>query len=354
MSERTLLRYTKPFRDEEDDSEDDAQVMDDDLTDVPAEAVETNDRDVVALDAEPTNDAPIMCIGIGDTQHGERGFMLDCWDEVIQSLAKIAKKERPKLIKYAFPGDNITGASVFRGQAYQVNLPNTSPQIAYSAQKYHEAMQAIDTYAERSIAIAVDGNHDKNHSDLDLTARWSDVLSQLGHDCVYAGQRATINLAPERHKRYLLGCEHGFGGSSYYPNSYSLIRALQSYMAQSSVLDRFNGDPIRRFLVGHTHWLNVGYDVLSSSVKLDTVGGWTRPERYKLGGASRPIGAVVYLHYGHELVVRTVAPRGNTLRREMDDHNLAWRNLADVAESMIKFSDEAVLSGLVASPGTVL
>jgi len=322
---------------------------------VAAEDVgEVSERDAIDLGGDET--APQVCIAVGDTQHGEREFLLRSWQEVGQRIAKRVEEVRPTRVKWLFPGDNVTGAGVFRGQAYAVTIPNTSPQAVYSASVYADVIAAVARVAsvDEMFGVAVDGNHDRNVTDLDLTAQWCDVLGKLGHRVVYAGQRATVNVAPDGVRRFLVGLEHGFGGSSYYANSYALLRALESYIVQSKLLDRHGDDIIRRFVVGHTHWLNVGQDILGSGAKVDTVGGWTRPERYKLGGAMRPVGAILYIHVGNKLEVETVKPSDATLLADADDHQLHYRNMQHVATTLMEMEDRFVSLGLVARPGEVL
>ncbi len=296
----------------------------------------------------------VFTVAVGDTQHGEREFCLRSWAEVCARLVERAREIAPAQIKVILTGDVVTGASVFRGQSYAVALPNTSAQVLYSATTYHEDLLGPLAEVAPLAGVVVDGNHDANGVDLNLTAQWCDVLGKLGSRVVYAGQRAAVNLAPVGAPRYLAGVEHGFGGSSYYANGYSHQRAVAAGAIQAAILQRYDGEMLRRVISGHTHWLNISQDVLGSGLKLDTVGGWTRPERYKLGGAARPIGAIAYIHSGERLTIEAVRPSDATLRSDIEDTVLHYRNLRHAADAMMRATERLVAAGLVASIGEVL
>lgn len=271
---------------------------------------------------------------IGDIQWGELAFLNDCWLDVAGSLKARTKGHHvPELVVV---GDVTTGGGVWRGQEMQVALPGTEPQVVYAAWRLMELAEQIG--AER--VVFVPGNHDKDKG-YSHTAFWIVVTLRLfGCDATYHDRRAAVNLAPGGADPYSLLAMHGWGGSSYYANSYSLIRGLWKELLELQET-RLHDERIRRVAVGHSHWANVGHH-LGGEIFLDTVGGWTRNDRLNLGGTSRPMGALLYRHDGASFTAEKVPPDRGVLNDELRSPHLHSRNMSEIGATL-----EAATEGLM-------
>lgn len=313
------------------------------------------DTDVVPLSGKKAR--PELGIAYGDTQFGEHQFMLPCWNWFVEEIVRRARAVQPERVRLYHVGDAVTGGGVFRQQEIHVALPSTDPQVLYGAAKELELVERVEETGAEVELVRVKGNHDKNRQGADLTFELSRLLFMLGIRVRYCGDRAAVNLAPEGVEPYLLGLEHSSGNSAYYARSYASIRNLQRYTLQSSSMGRHRSEegdriPIRRWCTGHSHWLQIGMDI--GGVQVDTVGGWTRPERYTLGGEVRPIGGIAYVHTGNRLAIESVKPPDELVMQSADDLRLHTRNLADIAARLEAMTERFLQLGLIVPQGAVV
>lgn len=291
---------------------------------------------------------PGVTIAIGDMQLGEKEFLLRPWLEVLATYRDRIAALQPEWIKLVLVGDMVTGAGVFRGQDEVVAVANVDPQVAYAASHIQDFVDTLAPIAPTTV-LAIRGNHDRGKGSTDHAAALVLMLNLLGTKAKYAGARLLVDLAPTGAKQFLLHVEHSWGNSTYSPNSMSFIRAIKDYLIQCGVWGRVESGVIRRIVVGHTHWLNIGHDL--AGVRLDTVGGWTKPNRHGLGGAVRAIGGILYVHDGADVATYAIRPTDAVLMEEVDNPYLDTDIMQDAATRMRWIREQMIDIGMMPAGG---
>jgi hypothetical protein len=286
-------------------------------------------------------------------QFGEGAFLVRSWADVAGKIADRVAAANPAAVTLVVNGDAVTGGGIFRDQELVVQLPTTDPQVAYAAVKLRALFDRMIAVAPADTTFELfltPGNHDRGKGRNDAMLQLAFALRVIGVPATYHGRPCILDLAAPGTAPFFAWFDHGFGGSSYYPNSYAQIREVWKFLIEQADW-RANADRIRRVIVGHTHWLAIGYHI-AGEVFLDTAGGWTRQERIDLGLANRRVGAIVYVHDGATFTPSTATPAREAFRADRESAYLHEDNAADQVECIREFRtvliDLGILSGRAA------
>lgn len=285
-----------------------------------------------------------LTIAFGDLHFGDQGLLYECWQECMAASVEMAGQFQPAEIQLASPGDVASGRGIFRSQELRNILPLAQPQLIWVAWEIAEWVQRLREACPKAKIVGknVKGNHDETMGE-NLAYELPIMLHLFEVAWQYCSRQAVINLAAEGESPFLASLEHGYGNSSYYPNSYTQIRGTWQELLD---LDRRNeGQAVRRVIAGHTHWLNIGY-ALAPGRALDTVGGFQRQDRWNLAPTGRPVGFLAYRHDGRTLSVESITPRQETVDRLTDDPALDLRNGVTAFQQLLKVAEYMRQKGL--------
>jgi hypothetical protein len=287
-----------------------------------------------------------LTIACGDTQFGDQGHLYECWRECCQSAVELAKESQPHEVEIVHVGDLASGRGVYRNQELRNILPLAQPHVLWGCWELLTLVQELQAAAPKARVYGKNllGNHDLAMGE-NLALIVPVVMSVLGVEWKYWGRQALVNLAADGQRPYVIQAEHGYGHSSYYPNSYSQIRGMwQDLLSKDR---RYQGEQfIWRVVCGHTHWLNIGY-ALAEGRFLDTVGGFQRQDRMTLPPSGRPVGMIAYVHDGASVTIRAITPDQATVDRLTDDQELDVRNALVASQQLLKMHAALRVKGLV-------
>ncbi len=287
-----------------------------------------------------------LTIACGDTQFGDQGHLYECWQECCQCAVELAKAEQPAEVEIVHVGDLASGRGIYRNQELRNILPLAQPHVLWGCWELLNLMRDLTAAAPQAKVYGrnLQGNHDLAMGE-NLALIVPVIMSVLGVEWKFCGRQTLVNLAAEGAPPYVIQAEHGYGHSSYYPNSYSQIRGTwQDLLSKDR---RYQGQQfIWRVVCGHTHWLNIGY-ALAEGRFLDTVGGFQRQDRLSLPPSGRPVGMIAYSHDGARVMIRAITPDQATLDRLEDDQELDVRNALTASQQLLKMHAALRVKGLV-------
>jgi hypothetical protein len=166
--------------------------------------------------------------------------------------------------------------------------------------------------------IVIRGTHDYANG-ICLGEILTNQLQLMGLPAKFVGEEVIVD-------RILF--EHGYGFSSYYPFSYTLLRNTERKLLQYLA----EGKEIERCCFGHSHWLMTGFG-LTIHHYLDCTGGFQRNERAVLGRTLRPVGGIVYI----ERQPVEIPVCWEDLRKDATDELLHQHNLQEIANTMVEY-----------------
>jgi hypothetical protein len=283
-----------------------------------------------------------LVINFGDMHFGDQGLLYRSWRETCDKAVSLAEQFDPSEILLNLVGDGATGRGVFRGQEMRSVLPMALPQVWWLAIEILDFINALKEACPKAKVegFSVQGNHDMVNKE-SIAADLPLLLHVLGVRWQFRGRQAVFNAAAKGQPAYTCMSEHGYGHSSYYPNSYSQIRGTREDLLSRDRRMSSVSELIHRVVAGHTHWAHVGH-MLAPGRFLDTVGGFQRQDRLSLPPAGRPPGFIVYLHDGQQLVAQVLGPNQKTVDEEHDDPALdihagitAYQRLLEVRQLLV-------------------
>lgn len=220
-------------------------------------------------------------------------------------------------------GDAVVGTGIWRSQAWEQIMPDAHAQTWGAAWLLSRWMATLP--GTPTIRITK-GNHDRSLDGTDLGGDLALKLFTFGAAARYCGTETTVNMAPKGAPEYACLFEHGYGHSSYYPFSLSLLRNTKDKLLLLQSLGR----PVSRCCFGHSHWLAIDH-YLTPWLALDCTGGCQRNDRAELGRGIRSSGALLYIHNGKELEIRQIKPDDAALKADLQDGALESTNRAEIA-----------------------
>lgn len=281
-----------------------------------------------------TSKKATLTIGISDIHFGhENCFYETFWrviEKLIKRIEKIKRDHDLQNVFIIFNGDIVSGTFVYRNQYLENQVQKDASIITGGAYLLHLVVEQIEKAVGCHVYVFMNrGNHEGWHSPHkeNFTEQISSRLNQYGHDCRYSGNKMILNIAyglDKMEEDYIICAFHSWGGADYSSASPSVIRELTRAHSQYAINKGFI---IQRFMLGHTHWLEVDREVLG--IKFDVLGGF---QRWDKTISTRPSGIVYYiLDEDGEFIVRKIEDR-KTQWKEKDEQNLNRKNLAYVSQ----------------------
>jgi hypothetical protein len=263
-------------------------------------------------------------LAISDLHWGGIDHMPRTRRSILERAAQAVNKLAPDELEVVENGDATVGAGIWRSQAWTQIMPDVHAQTWGAAWILSQWVQSL---SKPPIIKLTKGNHDRSADGTDLGGDLALKLFTMGITARFCGSETIVNLAPKGAPEHNCLFEHGYGGSSYYPFGYSLLRNTERKLLTYQSFGRH----ISRCCFGHSHWLAVDH-TLTPWLALDCTGGCQRNDRAILGRGIRSSGAILYVHDGTELDVRPIKPDDGALRDDLQDGALEATNRAEIAE----------------------
>lgn len=283
-----------------------------------------------------------VCIGLSDIHFGNENCLFDtlnyCIDKLIKEIELIKERYEINKVFLILNGDLVSGTFVYRNQYLENQVQKNESIILGGAYLIHEIIERIEDLVGFQIkGFIVRGNHEGYYTphQENFTLGISRRLNSYGHDIRYVSNHLILNIAHGFEKSTYNVCAfHGWGSADYSSASPSVIREMTRAHSQLATYKRIIID---RFLLGHTHWIEVDRSVLG--IRFDVLGGF---QTWDKTISNRESGLLYYLFDENgEFQVRKVS--GLKKQLEEENQNLNTKNLryvADLLDKGIKFEIE--------------
>jgi len=218
-----------------------------------------------------------LTIGLSDLHFGHSNCLYEtlqyCVDELVKKINLLKLEYELNKVFLILNGDVVSGTFVYRNQYLESQVQKNESIILGGAYLVYIIIKKIEeaTKIPTKTFITI-GNHEgwfKPHPEnfsLGIARR----LVSYGIDCRYVSSYLILNIGYGfENIEYNLCALHSWGGADYSAISPSVIRELTRAHSQMATYQRIIID---RFLVGHTHWLEIDRNVLGITV--DVTGGF--------------------------------------------------------------------------------
>jgi len=252
---------------------------------------------------------------VSDIHAGDSDFLPRTWsscvDNTVHVMTKLVQKFDIKNFLLVLNGDVVSGRDVYRYQHLRNLVQRGHWQIELAAQLIRDLKQALAKVRPIEKTFILKGNHEN------LAENYMIYLTNYMEDTWYAGHYKVLNIG------YPIGdynvlFTHGFGGSSYYPVSYEVIRdcwkAFNQYKAK--------GVQIEEIALGHFHWLQPR--LFLEGLTISVTGGFQRWEKTI---SQRPSGFLLFIHSQGETSVTGIRPDPEIEADELTASDLEFTNL---------------------------
>lgn len=220
-----------------------------------------------------------ICIGLSDLHFGHENCLYEtlqyCIDKLIGELEEIKDKHEINELFLILNGDVVSGTFVYRNQYLESQVQKNETILLGGAYLVYTIVNKIEEAMGMQIKIFMTiGTHEgwyKSHPE-NFTVGISRRLISYGLDSRYVSEYLILNIAHGLGiDNYNVCAFHSWGSADYSAASPSVIRELTRAHSQ---LSTHRGIIINRFLLGHTHWLEVDRNVLG--VCFDVTGGFQK------------------------------------------------------------------------------
>ena len=219
-----------------------------------------------------------ITIGLSDLHFGSENCLYEtlqyCIDELIKKLKEIKKNREINNVFLILNGDIVSGTFVYRNQYLESQVQKNESIILGGSFLVYKIVKKIEEVVEMPIKIFITiGTHEgwfKPHPE-NFSVGISRRLVAYGLDSRYASSHLILNIAHGFENEYIVCAFHSWGSADYSSASPSVIRELTRAHSQLSTYQRIIID---RFLLSHTHWLEIDRHVLG--VNFDVTGGFQK------------------------------------------------------------------------------
>lgn len=219
-----------------------------------------------------------ICIGLSDLHFGNENCLYEtlhyCIDELLTKLEKLKNEHEINNVFLILNGDIVSGTFVYRNQYLESQVQKNETIILGGAYLVYTIVEKIEELLGISIKVFITiGTHEgwfKPHPE-NFSVGVSRRLVSYGVDCRYAATHLLLNIAHGFENEYIVCAFHGWGSADYSSASPSVIRELTRAHSQVAKYRRIIID---RFLLSHTHWLELDRTVLG--VTFDVTGGFQK------------------------------------------------------------------------------
>lgn len=235
-----------------------------------------------------------ICIGLSDIHFGHEGALYEtfhyCIDKLIDDLKILKDNTEINKVFLILNGDIVSGTFVYRNQYLENQVQKDEDIILAGAYLIHEIVEEFEEILEKQVKIfIVRGNHEgwyRPHPE-NFSVGISRRLMSYGHDSRYVSNYLILNIAQGFDiDEYNIAAFHSWGNADYSSASPSVVREMTRAHSQNA--DR--GKIIQRFLISHTHWMEINRSSLG--VRFDVTGGF---QRWNKTISFRETGLVYYL-----------------------------------------------------------
>lgn len=235
-----------------------------------------------------------ITIGLSDLHFGNENCLYEtlhnCIDELINKLEKLKNTHKINNVFLILNGDIVSGTFVYRNQYLESQVQKNETIILGGSYLVYTIVKKIEEIIEIPIKIFITiGTHEgwfKPHPE-NFSVGISRRLVSYGLDCRYVSSHLILNIAHGFENEYIVCAFHSWGSADYSAVSPSVIRELTRAHSQMATLRRIIID---RFLVSHTHWLEIDRNVLGITV--DVTGGF---QKWGKTVSTRETGLVYYI-----------------------------------------------------------
>lgn len=218
-----------------------------------------------------------ICIGLSDIHFGHENCLYktlqSCIDKLCDQLVDL-KRHDINNVFLLLNGDIVSGTFVYRNQYLESQVQKNETIILAGAYLVHTIIKQIEKVLEKDLKIYITtGNHEGfyNPHPENFSVAISRRLCSYGHNCRYASNHLILNIGYGFKNKYNVAVFHSWGSADYSSASPSVVREMTRAHSQ---LSTYKGIIINRFLLGHTHWLEVDRSVLG--IRFDVTGGFQR------------------------------------------------------------------------------
>jgi len=281
-----------------------------------------------------------ICIGLSDLHIGNENCLFEtlqyCIDKLIDELDDVNNEYDINEVYLILNGDVVSGSFVYRNQYLENQIQKNESVILTGAFLLHEIIEEIEEMIEKSVKVFMTiGNHEGSYTPHpeNFVVGISRRLCSYGHDSRYASGYLILNIAHNLGiGNYNVCAFHSWGGADYSSASPSVIREMTRAHSQLAI---YKGIIIQRFLLGHTHWLEVDRSVLG--IRFDVTGGF---QKWDKTISNRESGLLYYMiDEEGEFEVNKISGLKKQLEEErgQDLHTKNSRYIADLIDSGMKY-----------------
>jgi hypothetical protein len=263
-------------------------------------------------------------------------------NKLIENLEFEKEKYNIENVFIVLNGDIVSGRMIYRNQYIESHLQKNESIIMFGSYLIHKTIDKITKKLDKPPQVfIIAGNHEigRRPQPQNFSVAISRRLNTYGHYTKYKGMRNILNIAKDLGvPEYNLCSFHGWGGSDYTSASYSMIRDMTAFQTQKAMYENII---IHRFLVSHTHWLEVGRSALG--VEFDVLGGF---QLWKQKNAIRPSGLIYYVYTEDGIKANCIKGIRKQIE-EIKSKRLNTNNMIFVAQTMQDAFDFECDKGLI-------
>lgn len=316
LTPSTVNRYFRACR-EKGYLDDNEIPTDDSLSDTPDlnQIIEQTKKKMPRGSDQSHDKDKTIKVGLGDLHLSDEDAMLESIESTTDNLIDFLNKQDHKNLKILNIGDIVSGTGIFYGQEYRNITSKSHWQTilgTYYLKKITERIKD-ETQIEYIHFDNVKGNHDVANQGTNLAYYLTRDMQAYDLSAKYRGN---YHISDNIYQ------VHGYGRSSYRPQSPAFLRDMSNRVANLNN----QGKDIDRVLSGHCHWLDVDFQY-TLSVSFDMVGGFQRNARQELGRLQRPAGFIAYLPNKSP---KKIKPDPDVFRQEANDEELEFKNVTRI------------------------
>lgn len=303
-----------------------------------------------------------ICIALSDIHFGHENCIYEtfhfCVNKLIEKIEKLKNKYKINEIFLILNGDIVSGTFVYRNQYLESQVQKNESIVLAGAYLIHKIIKKIEEISKIPVKIFVTiGTHEgwyKPHPE-NFALGISRRLCSYGHNCRYTSNYLILNIAHGLgtgnrdmycshliEQGYNVCAFHSWGGADYSSASPSVIRELTRAHSQ---LATYRNIIIQRFLLSHTHWLEIDRSVLG--IRFDVSGGF---QKWDKTVSNRESGLLYYvIDEEGNFKVRKISGLEKQLEEEKGQnlHGKNMRYVTDLINDGIKYE---ISIGLLKEP----
>jgi len=277
---------------------------------LPLELLEKREKDIV------------LTLVISDLHLGHETHLPETYWSCINNLKRVLRFLRKNYDIARFNlvcnGDIVSGKDVYKYQIFENLVQRGHWQVFLAERVLKKTLESIkEEGIDVSSIYLIKGTHESQESNFMLYLK-----KCLGSKAKYSSKHLLLDIA-EPIGHYNVMFTHGYGGSSYYPVSYQLIRDLWKTISEYSR----EGLIVERIVTAHCHWLTPELEL--EGIKISETGGF---QKWHGSIHQRPTGILLLLCSRHEGSVIPIRPGYEVVKAELSDPALEYKNMRYYAE----------------------